>query len=122
MPTYSQLNPEEQYLVNFKTQYNNFHTRHKIWKCHQQNGVHFVQATLYLIDGLVQERRNSSANTLELRDVFLALTHRYPRHQFRLTGKHPWVGLSYINETDQYETDCDECVRPLDTEHDEKTG
>ena len=42
---YYQLNTKEQILVKFKWNNKIFHSRKYIWKCHLQDGGHFVQAS-----------------------------------------------------------------------------
>ena len=46
-----------------------------------------TQVTEAYIDGLMQERRNSIANALEL--IFLALTHRYVSSGLRVLNE--WI-------------------------------
>ena len=43
MLTYYQLDPWQQTSVKFKSKYKSFHSWKCIWRCHLQNGGHFVQ-------------------------------------------------------------------------------
>ena len=65
------IGPLEKTYWNLQTKYKTFHQRKDIWKCGLHNDDHFVHASMcYIkrqINRLVQERRNSIANALELR-------------------------------------------------------
>ena len=46
MPPYCQLDPQEQISVKFESQFKQFHSRKRVWKCHLGNGDHFVRGKM----------------------------------------------------------------------------
>ena len=48
MLIYHQMNPQEYNSMKLKSRYNNILSGNCIWKCHLQNGSHFVQASLVI--------------------------------------------------------------------------
>ena len=53
MLTYYQLDPKEHISMKFYLKFKCFHSRKCIWKCHLENGIHLVSASVCSCNGVV---------------------------------------------------------------------